>query len=72
MNQLNKTPKQALIFGSLNHVLSDFLSALMIPILILLKDDPNLGINYTNQNDCERIIEAYIIRNENIIFRCWY
>ena len=53
MNQLtsedknNKTPKQALIFGSLNHVLSDFLSALMIPILILVKDDPDLGINYT-------------------------
>ena len=47
MIPLNKKPKQALIFGSLNHVLSDFLFALMVPILILIKDDPNLPMNYT-------------------------
>jgi len=47
MLQLNKKPKQALIFGSLNHVLSDFLFALMVPILILVKDDPNISLNYT-------------------------
>ena len=47
MIPLNKKPKQALIFGSLNHVLSDFLFALMVPILILIKDDPNLHMNYT-------------------------
>ena len=47
MIPLNKKSKKALIFGSLNHVLSDFLFALMVPILILLKDDPNFSINYT-------------------------
>ena len=47
MIPLNKKPKQALIFGSLNHVLSDFLFALMVPVLILIKDDPNLPMNYT-------------------------
>ena len=47
MIPLNKKSKQALIFGSLNHVLSDFLFALMVPILILIKDDPNFSINYT-------------------------
>lgn len=47
MTNLNKKPTQTLIFGSLNHVLSDFLFALMVPILILVKDDHNMAINYT-------------------------
>ena len=47
MIPLNKKSKQALIFGSLNHILSDFLFALMVPILILINDDPNFSINYT-------------------------
>ena len=33
--------------SSLNHILSDFLFALMVPILILINDDPNFSINYT-------------------------
>ena len=43
----NKKSKQALIFGSLNHVVSDFVFALMVPILILIEEDPSLSINYT-------------------------
>ncbi len=47
MLPLNKKSKQALIFGSLNHVVSDFVFALMVPILILIEEDPSLSINYT-------------------------
>jgi len=39
--------RRTLVFGSVTHVWNDLLFALFIPLLPLIRDDPELGLSYT-------------------------
>ena len=39
--------RQTLIFASATHIWSDFFFALLVPLLILIKEDPELNLTYT-------------------------
>ena len=40
-------PRRTLIFGSTTHVWSDFFFTLIVPLLPLIRSDPDLGLSYT-------------------------
>jgi MFS family permease len=40
-------PRRTLVFASATHVWSDLFYALLIPLLPLMRDDPELGLSYT-------------------------
>ena len=40
-------PRRTLVFGSATHVWSDFFFTLIVPLLPLMRDDPDLALSYT-------------------------
>ena len=46
---LARTPQRhkALVFASANHVWSDLFYAMLIPLLLLMREDPELGLSFT-------------------------
>lgn len=46
-SRVDRRPGRTLLFGSVTHVWNDLFFALMIPLLPLMRDDPELGLSYT-------------------------